>query len=61
MRGSLCECDGAPASARDGLVSRSPAEDAGPLSRSSVAEEIDKLAAVFIGIGDKHCRESNER
>ena len=61
MRGSLCECDGAAASARNELVSRAPVEDAGPLSRSSVLEEIDKLAAVFIGIVDKHCRETNER
>src|SRR5882762_2506252 len=60
MRGSLFDDDEAAVSARCGVNSRVLATDAGPLSRSSVVDGIDKLAAVFVGIDDRRCKWSNE-
>ena len=60
MRGSLFDDDEAAVSARCGEVSRALAGDARPLSRSSVVDGIDKLAAVFVGIDDRRCKWSNE-
>jgi hypothetical protein len=56
MRGALFDNGEAAASARCGADSRALAAVAGPLSRSSVVDKIDKLAADFVGINDRAVR-----